>query len=64
MYLIKFLPNFAEFRGVTWISWLRDCAKYQKPRHVITNKEDISLQDGPLVQVLSEYQYYTRDSKQ
>ena len=31
MYLIRFLPNFAGFRGFTWISRLRDRAKYQKP---------------------------------
>ena len=31
IYLIRFLPNFAGFRGFTWISRLRNIAKYQKP---------------------------------
>ena len=31
MYLIRFLPNLAVFFVFLWISWLRDCGKYQKP---------------------------------
>ena len=31
MYLLRFFPNFGGFRGFTWISRLRDRAKYQKP---------------------------------
>ena len=31
MYLVRFLANFAGFRGFSWNSRLRDCAKYQKP---------------------------------
>ena len=30
MYLVRFLANFAGFRGFTWNSRLRDRAKYQK----------------------------------
>ena len=31
MYLEIFLADFTVFHGKTWISQLRDCAKYQKP---------------------------------
>ena len=36
----RFLGNFAGFRGNTWISRVRDRAKYQKPCIIMDNKQN------------------------
>ena len=60
---IEFWNYLSEtFRGIENQSWVGPCLIHSLI--VIMNKEDISLQDGHLVQISSEYQYYTRDSKQ